>query len=383
MTSEQQAFRAAVQTAIQAVGSDEIRQSVIETGVAHDARLNRALADADLLRLAVPGPDRDPVLVHLLFSEMEKAAMPYEGIAVNLLVAGILESAGTDIQRRQVVAPMLNGEKNICLGYSEPDAGSDLTRVSTRARYDGGSWRISGQKIWTTLAQDAEWMFTLTRTDAPNDSDASRRRDMTMFIIPTGSQGVRIDPIPMMGGERVNAVFLDDVVVSDDGRVGEVNQAWSVMTLALSLERGVLGNSQLAVALLAHTVDWFAATRNERDVPYIDDPTVREAIAAIAMDNQVGALLGLRAAVDRDSPAGVAGSQVKLFVAERYVRAARLLQDLCGPAGLFGQEVPAAAANGLVAHHVNHSPLTRIAGGTTEINRNNIAERLLGLPRAR
>jgi alkylation response protein AidB-like acyl-CoA dehydrogenase len=386
LTTEQETFRAAVQATLNAVDTRHIRRSILETGVAHDNALNGALAEAGLFLPAVPGPDRDPVLAHLLFSEMEKAGMPYEGIAVNLLVAGVLESVGTDMHRRQVVAALLRGEKNVCLGYSEPDAGSDLTRINTRSRRDGDEWTLNGQKIWTTLAQDAEWMFTLTRTDLPPggepDSDA-RRRAMTMFLIPMNTKGIRVDPIRMMGGERVNAVFLDDVLVSDQWRVGEVNRAWAVMALALSLERGVLGNSQLAVSLLAQTVDWFAATRNERGLRYLDDPVVREAVATIAIENQVGALLGLRAAVDTDGPAGVSGSQVKVFVAERYVRAARLLQDLCGPDGLFDHEATRAAADGWVEHHVNHSPLTRIAGGTTEINRNNIAERLLGLPRLR
>lgn len=386
LTTEQETFRAAVQATLNAVDTTHVRRSVLETGVAHDNGLNGALAEAGLFFPAVPGPDRDPVLTHLLFSEMEKAGVPYEGIAVNLLVAGVLESVGTDMQRQQVVAALLSGKKNVCLGYTEPDAGSDLTRISTRSRRDGDGWAISGQKIWTTLAQDAEWMFTLTRTDSPHNGEPNSdlgRRAMTMFLIPMNTKGIRVDPIRMMGGERVNAVFLDEVVVSDEWRVGEVDRAWEVMALALSLERGVLGNSQLAVSLLAQAVDWFAATRDERGLRYLDDPVVREAVATIAIENQVGALLGLRAAVDKDGPAGVAGSQVKVFVAERYVRAARLLQELCGPDGLFGHEVPMAAADGWVEHHVNHSLLTRIAGGTTEINRNNIAERLLGLPRVR
>jgi alkylation response protein AidB-like acyl-CoA dehydrogenase len=385
LTTQQESFRAHVQSTLQSVDRTEIRKSLLQTGIAHNAELNKALADAGLFQRAVPGAKRDPVLVHLLFSEMEKAGMPYEGIAVNLLVAGVLGATGSDMQRQRVAAPLLSGEKNICLGYSEPDAGSDLNRINTRSRRQGDDWVINGQKIWTTLAQDSEWMFTLTRSESgAGDAVAgAARRPMTMFVVPMSSTGLRVDPIQMMGGERVNAVFLDDVVVSDAWRVGDVDKAWAVMALALSLERGVLGNSQLAVALLADAVDWFANTATERGHRYLDDPTVREAVATIAIENQVGALLGMRAAVDKDGPPGVAGSQVKVFVSERYARAARILQDLCGADALFGSGVPSAAAGGWVSHHVNHSPLTRIAGGTTEINRNNIAERLLGLPRVR
>ena len=126
----------------------------------------------------------------------------------------------------------------------------------------------------------------------------------------------------------------------------------------------------------------------ERTRRAVDDPAIREAIAAIAIDNHVGSLLGLRAAVDaaearQDGAIGVAGSMVKVFVSERYVRNANLLQELAGPAGLLSRGVPGAAGSGWLDQHVRHGPVTRIAGGTTEINRNNIAERYLGLPRAR
>jgi alkylation response protein AidB-like acyl-CoA dehydrogenase len=386
LTEEQERFRIAVRSTLHGVVDDEMRWSVVNTGVAHDAELSRGLAVAGHLRQAAPGPDRDPVLLHLLFSEMEKVGAPYEGIAVNLLVAGVLDTVGSEMHRQRIVAPLLSGEKNICLGYSEPDAGSDLTRVKTRSRRSNCGWIITGQKLWTTLAQDAEWMFALTRTDSPtpgDDQTGRHRRKATMFLIPMNADGVRVDQVRMMGGERVNAVFLDDVFVTDDWRVGEVDRAWDVMALALSLERGVLGNSQLAVSLLAEAVQWFATTVGDGGIRLLDDPAVREAIATIATENQVGSLLGLRAAVDRAGPPGVAGSQVKVFVSERYVRAARLLQELSGPQALYGHDAPAAAGNGWIHHHVLHSPLTRIAGGTTEINRNNIAERLLGLPRVR
>lgn len=385
LTDDQETFRATVRQTLDALVNNDVRRSVVDSGVAHNEKLSRALAGAGLFRQATSGPDHDPVLLHLMFSEMEKAGAPYEGIAVNLLVAGVLDSVGTDLHRRCVAAPLLAGEKSVCLGYSEPDAGSDLTRVKTRSRRSEDRWIINGQKLWTTLAQDAAWMFALTRTDATADTDDAgpKRRDATLFIIPMDAEGVRVDAVRMMGGERVNAVFLDDVVVSDDWRVGDVNRAWDVMGLALSLERGVLGNSQLAVPLLAAAIGWFGDSLDADGARLLDDPAVREAIARVAIDNQVGSLLGLRAAVDRTSPPGIAGSEVKIFVSERYVRAARLLQDLAGPAAVLDSADPDAAAQGWIAHHVSHSPLTRIAGGTTEINRNNVAERLLGLPRVR
>jgi alkylation response protein AidB-like acyl-CoA dehydrogenase len=183
----------------------------------------------------------------------------------------------------------------------------------------------------------------------------------------------------------VNTVFLDSVRVGDEWRVGEVDGAWDVMGLALSLERGVIGNSQLGVALLGAAVRWFAGVEDDGGRSVVADPAVRDAIVTMAIDNQVGLLLGLRAAVETASGStrGVAGSMVKVFVSERYVRNAHRLQDLAGAAGLLSRGTPGAAGDGGLDRHVRHGPVTRIAGGTTEINRNNIAERHLGLPRSR
>jgi alkylation response protein AidB-like acyl-CoA dehydrogenase len=382
-TPDQLTFQWSVRELLAAIVDDDLHERVHRTGAAHDRSMALALAARGWLKDAMPGTSGDPVRLHILFSEMEKAGAPYEALAVNILVAAVLDIAGSAMHRSHVVQQLLAGAENICLGYSEPDAGSDLTGVTTTAVRDAAEWTISGQKIWTTMAQDAAWMFALTRTSP----SAPPRRGATMFLVPMDSPGITVHPILTMGGDRVNAVFLDDVRVGDEWRVGEVDGAWQVMGLALSLERGVIGNSQLGVPLLRAAVRWFAEAEESGEVA-LEDPAVREAIATMAIDNQVGSLLGLRAAVDaaeagQDGRVGVAGSMVKVFVSERYVRNANLLQELAGQAGLLARGVPGAAGAGWLDQHVRHAPVTRIAGGTTEINRNNIAERYLDLPRSR
>jgi alkylation response protein AidB-like acyl-CoA dehydrogenase len=381
LTAEQSTFQQAVRRLLAAIIDDDLHDRVHQTGAAHDRSMALALGARGWLRDAMPGASGDPVLLHILFSEMEKAGAPYEALAVNILVAGVLDILGSGLHRAEVLEPLLTGSQNICLGYSEPDAGSDLTAVTTRATRKGEGWVIDGQKIWTTMAQDAAWMFALARTDASSPP----RRGATMFLVPMDTLGITVQPILTMGGDRVNTVFLDAVQVGDEWRVGEVDGAWDVMALALSLERGVIGNSQLGVALLRAAVRWFAETEDDSGRAAVTDPAVRDAIVTMAIDNQVGALLGLRAAVETadGTTRGVAGSMVKVFVSERYVRNANLLQDLAGTAGLLSQGAPGAAAAGWLDRHVRHGPVTRIAGGTTEINRNNIAERHLGLPRSR
>lgn len=201
LTQEQEQFRRSTRSVLNTVVDTDMRQSVVRTGVAHDKRLARALADEGLLSQAAPGPDRDPVLLHLLFSEMEKAGAPYEGLAVNLLVAGVLDTVGSDMHRKLVVGPLLSGDKNVCLGYSEPEAGSDLAAVRTRSRRTADGWAINGQKLWTTLAQDADWMFTMTSTDSRPSEVADQppgHRRATMFLVPMDSDGIRVDRSSMM-----------------------------------------------------------------------------------------------------------------------------------------------------------------------------------------
>jgi alkylation response protein AidB-like acyl-CoA dehydrogenase len=379
LTPVQQAFRDDVRALLADIIDDSVRERVQRTGAAHDAAMTRAMAARGWLRHVLPGPDGDPIALHLLFSEMEVAGAPYEALAVNILGAAVIEQIGTRHQRDSVVQPLLAGEANLCLGYSEPDAGSDLTAVTTTAIAEGDRWTINGQKLWTTMAQDSRWILLLTRTN-PTEHP---RRGSTMFLVPMDTPGIAVHAVHTMGGDRVNAVYLTQVQVDDSCRLGDVDGAWQVLSVALALERGVLGNAQHAVPLLR---DFLAWVRDQRPDALVHmDPIVRDVIVEVAILNHVGSLLGLQAVLGAADgrTGGAAGSMVKVFVSEGYVRAANLLQELVGPPALLGRGAAGAAASGWIDHHVRHSPVTRIAGGTTEINRNTIAERHLGLPRSR
>jgi alkylation response protein AidB-like acyl-CoA dehydrogenase len=379
LTPAQQALRDEVRALLAEIVDDSVRLQVQRTGVAHDAAMTRAMATRGWLRDALPGPDGDPIALHLLFSEMEVAGAPYEALAVNILGAAVIDQIGTQHHRDSVAEPLLAGEANLCLGYSEPDAGSDLTAVATTAVADGDRWTINGQKLWTTMAQDSRWILLLTRTN-PNEHP---RQGSTMFLVPMDTPGIDVHAVHTMGGDRVNALFFNGVRIDDAWRLGDVDGAWQVLSVALALERGVLGNAQHGVPLLREFLEWL---RGE-DAHELDktDPSVRDVLVELAIWNHVGSLLGMQAALGAgDSRTGsAAGSMVKVFVSERYVRAANLLQELVGPPALLGRGGAGAAASGWIDHHVRHSPVTRIAGGTTEINRNTIAERHLGLPRSR
>jgi alkylation response protein AidB-like acyl-CoA dehydrogenase len=353
-----------------------------ESGTFNDRDLNEALALAGLLEGAVPGyGDRDPIELYVLFNELEKASAPYDGLAVSMLVAGVVNAVGTDFHRTEMLDKLLTGRFNCCLGYSEPDHGSDVASITTRAVRDGDGWVVNGQKMWTTMAHEADWVLLLTRTNP----DVPRHHGLTMFVVPMDTPGIEIHPVPTMASERTNATFYDDVRVADEWRLGEIDGGWAVMGVALAFERGVMGGTNPAVPLLRHVRAWAETDGSDGSGRMVDDPLFRERVARTAIVNQVSQLLTLRAAwiAAEGGLPGLEGSMAKVFASEEYQRIVGWFQQMAGAEGLLGFHADGAAADGWIDYNARHAPVTTIYGGTSEINRNNIAERHLGLPRNR
>jgi len=306
---------------------------------------------------------------------MEKALAPSPALALALIVAGIVNRVGTDVQRERIIPALVSGRSFACLGYSEPDAGSDLASITTRAVRDGDHWVINGAKMWTTLAHEADWVLLLTRTDP----DVPKHKGLTTFILPLDTPGITVKPVHTMSTERTNATFYDDVRVSDEWRLGAENGGWGVLTVGLAFERGVVGDTSHGVPLLRQFREWAEATGA------IAEPLVRERMARAAIDNEVAKLLAQRSAWIAASGGlpGVEGSVTKLFAAPAFQKAAHWFQQAAGPAGLRAFHEAGAAADGWIDHASRSAPVLTIRGGTTEINRNNVAERGLGFPKAR
>ena len=182
----------------------------------------------------------------MLFRELELAGAPYDGLSICTMVASVIAHVGNEMQRRVCCPKLLAGESLIALGYSEPDSGSDVAAARTRAVRDGDGWRIDGQKIFTSLAEESEWVFLLTRTDP----DVAKHQGLTFFLVPTSAPGFELQPIRTLSGKRTNTTFYDGVHVDDEWRVGEVDGGWQVMLVALSFERGVAGGVRDAERLL-------------------------------------------------------------------------------------------------------------------------------------
>jgi alkylation response protein AidB-like acyl-CoA dehydrogenase len=370
------AFRQVVRDVIADTVTPAAIDAMHTSGTFDLPELNRALAGKALLERAVPGLGKgDPIELWILFNELEKAGAPFDGLAINLMIAGVVNAVGTDEQKQRIIPSIVAGEANVCMGYSEPDHGSDVAAITTRAVRDGDEWVINGAKMWTTMAHQATWLILLTRTN----TEVPKHRGLTMFILPMATPGITVEPVHTMATERTNATFYEDVRVGDEAVLGDVDGGWRTMTVALAFERGVMGGTNAGVPLLRHFRHWAAETG------LIDDPRVRERLARTAIDNHVATLLTQRSAWIAASGGlpGLEGSMTKLFATEAYQRAARAFQELAGPAGLLQFHEPGAAAGGFVDYDARHSPVTTIYGGTSEIQRNNIAERHLRLPRSR
>ena len=383
-----EAFRTEVREFVRQHVTDEVVARAYRTGTMHDWGLHRALAEKGWL--AAPwspedgGQGRSPFEMMVLLDEMHRAGAPLDGWITTMCGASAVKAAGTDDQRALVIKKVVAGEALIALGFSEPDAGSDVAAARTRADRDGDEWVINGQKMFTTMAHEAEWVFLLTRTDA-----ASKHGGLTMFLVPLDSPGVTVDPVHTLGGERTNITFYTDVRVPDSARVGEVNGGWKILTLALNLERGSAfgaGSSFLGTmqTVLERTTGWARNATGPRG-RVADDLQARRRIAKAFVDYEVSRLLNHRSIwlVDRGQMPDVEAAVAKVFATESLQRVCSNLLDLLGPDGVLDHRAgDRAPGHGEMEHAYRHGAVTTIYGGSSEVLRGIIAARGLGLPRA-
>ena len=354
----------------------------VHTGVRHDWELHRAMAARGWIAASWPeeygGQGRDPFELAALKDEVRRRG-GNEGLVSTMMIADTLRHVGNDSQKRDVLPRILAGEVLVAMGYSEPDSGSDVAAAKTRAVRDGDEWVINGQKMFTSLAEEAAYVFLLTRTN----TDVPKHQGLTMFLVPLDAPGIEIREIKTLGGERTNVTYYNDVRVPDTARVGEVDGGWNVMTVAMTFERDV--GSAWMTRVLERAIAWAATATGPDGRKVIEDPLARERLAAIAIDNEVSRLLSLRTnwINARDELPGVEGSMTKLFCSEAFERATSELLDLMGPDGVLQQGAEGAPANGWIEHDYRFATVTTIFGGTNEIQRSIIAERHLGLPRSR
>ena len=379
-----EAFRAEVRSFLDEHLTEEMIEATHD-GTIHAPELHAAMAAKGWLAGPVPeelgGGGRSALESVVLNEEMQLARAPIDAMAVAIIVAAILLEHGNDFLKETAVPRLLDGSALGCFGYTEPESGSDVAAATTRAVRDGDEWVINGAKMWTTMAHVADYVILLTRTDP----DVPKHKGLTFFLVPLDTPGIEIQPVPTMATERSNATFYDDVRLSDDWRVGDVNGGWAVMKTALKYERGIAGGQFLSPPVIGAAVDWARNHVRADGRRPIDDPAVRETLIRAEIDVEVCRGFAYHCAdlANEGEMFGVEGSMTKLFASETYKRHAREFHDLMGAEGLLTHKSPEAHLGGRIEENLRHSPVTAIYGGTSEINRNLVAEVHLGLPRMR
>jgi 3-oxocholest-4-en-26-oyl-CoA dehydrogenase alpha subunit len=315
---------------------------------------------------------------HLLMSEFEYWGVPGPDLTVTS-VAPMIMRHGTEQNKKEFLPPIARGEIVCAVGYSEPNAGTDLASLRTRAVRDGDEWVITGSKIWNSGAQRSthEWLCVRTDPDAP------RHRGISVIMVPIDLPGVEIHPLYAWSGYRTNETFFREVRVPVTNLVGEVNAGWTYITGALDLERGALTNAGDLRRALDDLVALAARPLRDGSVP-ARDPVVRRRLAHAEADVAVATLMGYEAAsmLDCGRIPSVEVSVEKIFTSELRQRIADLAIDLLGPDGLMAHRAAGAPLDGFYERLYRVSPLMRFGGGTNEVLRDVIAQRGYGMPRA-
>jgi alkylation response protein AidB-like acyl-CoA dehydrogenase len=318
----------------------------------------------------------------LLQEELVRADAPptVNGLGINLAGAAIMHH-GTEAQKQRFLRPMLRAEEIWCQGYSEPGAGSDLANVQTRAELRGDRYLVNGQKIWTSGAHRADWNFCLVRTDPA----APKHDGIGFLLIDMRTPGVEVRPLEQInGGRGFSQVFYTDVDVPAENMVGKPTEGWRVANTVLGYERGAGALSRaLRFQRVFGEVLALAQKRTRGGVPLSQDPRVRQELAQLAIDIQVLRLLGLRQLTElsKKGKHGPESSIQKVYYSELEQRLMRVANQLNGPYGQLWRDSPHAVESGRWAVDEVTSRSHSIYSGTNQIQRNIIAERVLGLPR--
>jgi alkylation response protein AidB-like acyl-CoA dehydrogenase len=305
----------------------------------------------------------------IYFEELGRARVPLPANVLGLLLGGpTLMVWGTERQKERYLAPILSAEEIWCQGFSEPDAGSDLASLKTRAVKDDGDWIVTGQKVWTSGAQYSKWCMLVARTDG----DAPKHKGLTYFLMDMEQDAVQVRPLRQITGEsEFNELFIDEARIPEENVVGGVGNGWKVALTTLMNERAGLG-FVLQVRLRQLLDDTIALAR-ERGL--LENPLYADTLAELHVRCESIRLLAWKGLTDieRYGQPGPEGSLVKWLWSDTNQRLTQLAAEIVGPEALI--------AGTRWSYELLRARGNTIEGGTTEVLKNIVAERVLGLPR--
>jgi alkylation response protein AidB-like acyl-CoA dehydrogenase len=345
----------------------------------HGRRFLRRLGADGWLGVAWPrevgGQGRTPLHHWLFAEELYDRRLP-NGLSSLNVIGPTIALLGDERQKARYLGGILRGEIGFAIGYSEPDAGSDLASLRTRAVADGSDYVVNGQKVWTTGATEATHLWLAVRTG----DQADRHRGVTVLITALDAPGITIRPIRTQGGEQTNAVFLDDVRIPGAERIGAENDGWTAVTAALNFERMFYHNEPRWE--LRQLAGW-AGEEGLLDGAGPESARVLETVGELAVDVEICRLFAMRGArMLTEGTVPVAEASVnKIWWGELRQRICDTGLDLIGEPGTLAFGFDGAPAGGHLERGLRSSPVWRFGGGTNEIQLDIIATRRLGMPR--
>lgn len=350
-----------------------------------DRNVSRSLARQGWLGIAWPrqwGGQERSASEQLVFEE----EVSYQGVPISAHACGTsiigpaIIAFGSPEQKQQFLPAILRGEHTFCLGYSEPEAGSDLASLRTRAYHDETGWVINGAKIYTTLGDKSDYVWLAART---NPEAPVKHAGISVFLVPLSTPGITIRPDIAMYGHPACSIFYDNVHVPEDALVGQVNGGWKIITSALASERILMGGNVATIRAYFDRLSSYIASEEQSNKPMREDPLVRDKIGSLAADLEAARMLLIQSIelVERGQVPFHQAAMTKVFTSELEERLPEQAMELLGTAATFAPGVPEALINGTFEAALRTSIFKVIGGGSNEIQRTLIAIRGLGLPR--
>ena len=326
----------------------------------------------------VGGQGRSTIEQYIFAEEAQRSGFPFPFLTISTVGPTILEY-GTEEQKREYLPRILRGECLFAIGYSEADAGTDLASLKTKATRDGDDWVINGQKLWTSLADHADYVWLAARTD-PN---AAKHAGISIFIVPTSTPGYSCTPIHTIGSVRTNATYYDNVRVPASSLIAGEGMGWTLIVNQLNYERVSLMSAGLLDRLFRETVALARDTQLADGSRPIDTPWIQGNLARIEAKIEVLKLLNWRQAwnVTNGTFNYAEASTVKVFGSELYIEAYQLLLEVVGQAGYLRRGTPGHVLKGRLERMYRSMLILTFGGGTNEIQRDIIAVAGLGMPR--
>ena len=383
LTPEEKTFRDELRSYLSEMMTPALAEEVSGPGEGGGPEFRRAMKQMGkdgYLGISWPkkygGQERSPMEQFLFADEVQAASFPLPFLTLNT-VGPMIREYGSEQQRDEFCPKILAGEIFFSIGYSEPGAGTDLASLQTSAVRDGDEWVINGQKMWTSLADHADYVWLAARTNP----DVKKHKGLSIFLVPTTSKGYSRQPITTVGGVMTNATFYDDVRVPAENLIGGENNGWSLITGQLNHERISLMTVGLLRRNLERVIAWARDAKIDGSA-VLEKEWVQQSLARVHSKLEVLRLMNWKQAwaATKGQPNMAESSAIKVYGSELTIEVYRALLEVVGAAGILSPDSPGAVLQGRLESGYRNGLILTFGGGTNEVQRDIIAMAGMGLP---